>query len=78
MTPEEFIEWIQNEYGAKNRSRAVLTAEKLLKKHNTTIWRWITGKMKYTEETTLLMEKIVENHNLKKEIEHLKKKLKEK
>lgn len=32
MTPEQFIEWIKNEYGAKNRTRAVLKAEELLKK----------------------------------------------
>lgn len=76
MTPEQFIEWIQNEHGAKNRTRAVLMAEELLKKSNLTIWRWLTGTQKCPDDSMIHMEKTVKIHELEKEIERLKSKIK--
>lgn len=75
MTPEQFIEWIKNEYGAKNRTRAVLKAEELLKKSHLTIWRWLSHTQQCPDDSMLHMEKTVKIHELKKEIERLKKKL---
>lgn len=76
MTPEQFIEWIQNEYGAENRTRAVLKAEKLLKKSRLSIWRWLANTQQCPDDTILHMEKTVKIHELEKEIERLKNKLK--
>lgn len=76
MTPEQFIEWIQNEYGAKNRTCAVLQAENLLKKSRLTLWRWLTGTQKCPEDSMVHMEKTVKIHELEKEIERLKSKIK--
>lgn len=76
MTPEQFIEWIKNEYGAKNRTRAVLKAEELLKKSHLTIWRWLSNTQQCPDDTLLHMEKTVKIHELEKEIERLKNKLK--
>lgn len=76
MTPEQFIEWIKNEYGAKNRTRAVLKAEELLKKSHLTIWRWLSHTQQCPDDSMLHMEKTVKIHELEKEIERLENELK--
>lgn len=76
MTPEQFIEWIKNEYGAKNRTRAVLKAEELLKKSHLTIWRWLSHTQQCPDDSMLHMEKTVKIHELEKEINRLENELK--
>lgn len=73
MNIENFLEWLQQEHGLKNRSQAVRMAAIMMRKRELSIWRWLTEKAKCPEDSLLMMELIVENHDLKERLENLEK-----